>query len=69
MSAIRDLAIQAQEYQNQYNAGNLSAADFKELVEDLNIAGNIDANAEDFQQDQEGREVLMGVIQIVSAIY
>lgn len=69
MSAIRDLAIQAQEYQNQYNAGNLSAADFKELVEDLNIAGQIDANADEFQMDQEAREVLMGVIQIVSAIY
>jgi hypothetical protein len=67
--SIRDIAIQAQEYQNQYNAGQLSAADFKELVEDLNIQGQIDANADEYQMDQEAREVLMGVIQIVSAIY
>jgi hypothetical protein len=67
--SIRDIAIQAQEYQNQYNAGQLSASDFKELVEDLNIQGNIDANADEFQLDQEAREVLMGVIQVVSAIY
>lgn len=69
MSVIRDLAIQAQEYKKQYTEGNLSAADFKELVEDLNIAGNIDANAADFQQDQEAREVLLDVIQIVNTIY
>jgi hypothetical protein len=39
------------------------------LVEDLNIQGQIDANADEYQMDQEAREVLMGVIQIVSAIY
>ena len=69
MSVLRDIAIQAQEYQSQYNAGQLSAADFKELVEDLNIAGQIDANADEFQMDQEAREVLLGIVQIVSAIY
>jgi hypothetical protein len=67
--SIRDIAMQAQEYQNQYNAGQLSAADFKELVEDLNIQSNIDANADEFEMDQEAREVLLNVVQIVSAIY
>ena len=67
--SIRDIAMQAQEYQNQYNAGQLSAADFKELVEDLNIQSNIDANADEFEMDQEVREVLLNVVQIVSAIY
>lgn len=67
--SIRDIAIQAQEYQNQYNAGQLSAADFKELVEDLNIQSNIDANADEFEMDQEARAVLLNVVQIVSAIY
>jgi len=67
--SIRDIAIQAQDYQNQYNAGQLSAADFKELVEDLNIQGQIDANADEFELDQEARAVLLNVVQIVSAIY
>jgi len=67
--SIRDIAIQAQEYQNQYNAGQLAAADFKELVEDLNIQGQIDANADEFELDQEARAVLLNVVQIVSAIY
>jgi hypothetical protein len=64
MSTLQDLATQASQYQQMYQQGQLSVEDFKELVNDLNIAGNINANAEEFQQNQQYREILLGVIQL-----
>ena len=64
MSTLQNLATQASQYQQMYQQGQLSAEDFKELINDLNIAGNINANAEEFQQNQQYREILLGVIQL-----
>ena len=62
MSQIRELAALAQSYQQAYEAGQLSPQDYKELVENLNIAGHIQANAAELEQDQQCYQVLMGVI-------
>jgi hypothetical protein len=62
MSQIRELATLAQSYQQAYEAGQLSPQDYKELVENLNIAGHIQANAAELEQDQQCYQVLMGVI-------
>jgi hypothetical protein len=62
MSQIRELATLAQSYQQAYEAGQLSSQDYKELVENLNIAGHIQANAAELEQDQQCYQVLMGVI-------
>lgn len=62
MSQIRDLATLAQSYQQAYEAGQLSSQDYKELVENLNIAGYIQANAAELEQDQQCYQILMGVI-------
>jgi hypothetical protein len=62
MSQIRELATLAQSYQQAYEAGQLSSQDYKELVENLNIAGHIQANAAELEQDQQCYQILMGVI-------
>lgn len=62
MSQISELATLAQSYQQAYEAGQLSPQDYKELVENLNIAGHIQANAAELEQDQQCYQVLMGVI-------
>ena len=66
MSQIRELAVLAQSYQQAYEAGQLSPQEYRELVENLNIAGHIQANAAELEQDQQCYQVLMGVIQLAS---
>ena len=66
MSQIRELAALAQSYQQAYEAGQLSPQEYRELVENLNIAGHIQANAAELEQDQQCYQVLMGVIQLAS---
>lgn len=66
MSQIRELAVLAQSYQQAYESGQLSPQEYRELVENLNIAGHIQANAAELEQDQQCYQVLMGVIQLAS---
>ena len=62
MSQIRDLAVLAQQYQEAYQTGQLSPQDFKELIENLNVVGHVQANAAELEQDQQCYQILMGVI-------
>ena len=68
MSAIQDLAIQAQGYQQLYNEGQLSAEDYKELINDMNIVERIDANADQLAQNDEYHAILMGALQLAEAL-
>jgi len=64
-----DLLKQAQDLKTQYEAGKLSAAEFKELVSDLNIAGTILKDADKFEQAQEAREILLDIAALAQAAY
>jgi len=66
MSQIHDLAALAQSYQQAYEAGQLSPQDYKELVENLNIAGHVQANAAELEQDQMCYQILMNAIQLAN---
>ena len=68
MSAIQDLAIQAQGYQQLYNEGQLSVEDYKELINDMNIVARIDANADQLAENDEYHAILMGAIQLAQAL-
>ena len=46
MNPIQDLAIQANGYQQMYNDGQITAEEYKELINDMNIVGRINANAD-----------------------
>ena len=69
MSNIIEVAQLAQSYQQAYQSGQLSAGDYKELINDLNIAGHINENAKDLQQNQEIYNILVTAVQLASAIY
>jgi hypothetical protein len=69
MSAAQDLALQVQAIQQQYAAGQLSPQDFKELINDMNLVNTINENAATFEMEQEARAIILGALQIASAIY
>ena len=68
MSTIQDLAIQAQGYQQLYNEGQLTADEYKELINDMNIVARIDANADQLAQNDEYHAILMGALQLAEAL-
>jgi hypothetical protein len=68
MSQLFEAAQLAQSYTQAYQTGQLLPADYKQLIEDLNIAGQINANADQLDQNQEAYQILMGAIQIASMI-
>jgi|CryBogDrversion2_11_1035321.scaffolds.fasta_scaffold60223_2 hypothetical protein len=68
MTAIQDLVIQAQGYQELYERGQLTAEEYKELINDMNIVGQISVNADQLQQDDENHAILMGALQLAQAL-
>lgn len=69
MSAAQQLAEQVQQIQQVYQSGQISAAEYKELINNMNLVETIDSNAETFQQEQEARAIILGAIQLANAIY
>jgi tape measure domain-containing protein len=68
MSALEKLAAQAQDYQQLYSTGQLSASEFKELVENLKVVEQIQNDANDFERDQQLREIIVGILTVASAV-
>jgi tape measure domain-containing protein len=68
MSALEQLAAQAQDYQQLYSTGQLSASEFKELVENLKVVEQIQNDANDFERDQQLREVIVAILTVASAV-
>tara|TARA_R110000868_G_scaffold139471_1_gene354311 strand:+ start:1841 stop:2056 length:216 start_codon:yes stop_codon:yes gene_type:complete len=68
MSALEQLAAQAQDYQQLYSTGQLSASEFKELVDNLKVVEHIQNDVNDFEKDQMLREIIVGVLTIASAV-
>ena len=68
MTALANIAQQAQELHEQYLAGQISPSEFKELVEDLKIVQQIADDANDFERDQQYRAIILGVILVASAL-
>ena len=69
MSQLQDLASLANSYKQQYEAGQLSAADYKELIGDLGITEAIQNTASDLEEDIMAQQVLNACITLASAIY
>jgi hypothetical protein len=68
MSQLQDVAFYAEQYKQQYETGQLSGDDYKELINDLNIMGHINASADDLTQNQEAYKILMGAIELAQMI-
>ena len=68
MSQLEQIAFLAKQYTQQYQTGQLSSEDYKELINNLNIMGHINAAADNLTQNQQAYQILMGAIQIAGAI-
>ena len=68
MSILQDLAGQADTYRQQYQSGQISPSDYKELIGDLNIAQNIQGESLELQEDIAYYNILMTALQIAEAI-
>jgi len=64
-----ELKALAEMYQSQYDDGEITSIEFKELVKDLEITKAIAKNAEEFDKDQETRDYLVKVLTVALAIY
>jgi len=68
MTALVNIAAQANDLHERYLAGKLSPSEFKELCEDLKIVQQIADDAFDFEKDQEYRAYILAVLQVASNI-
>jgi len=68
MTPLTQLADAAEQYKKQYESGELTADEFKELVEDLNIVKNIGSVASELETDIIARQVLLGVIALTKTV-
>jgi hypothetical protein len=66
MSQLTELATS---YKEQYEAGQMSAGDYKELIGDLGIAEAIQNTASDLEEDIIAQQVLNACISLASAVY
>jgi hypothetical protein len=66
---VTELLKQAQDLESQYKAGKLSPKEFKELIDDLQIAQTIVKDADNFENAQDAREILLGIAEVASTIY
>jgi hypothetical protein len=68
MNDLLQLSQLAQSYQQQYELNQLSASEFKELINDLNIAGKINENAGALQRNQDIYNILVAAVELAGAI-
>ena len=62
---IHSMAAQVQIYQQQHQAGLISDAEFKELINDLNIMETIENSSIEMKLKQDYQEILTGAVNIV----
>jgi hypothetical protein len=68
MSTLQIVAEMAKQYQQQYDEGNISADEFKELLADLQTQEHIYQTASELAQDEEYRAILIGVLQVAGSL-
>jgi hypothetical protein len=65
---LTELAQQADAYKQQYEAGQLSADEFKELVDDIQIQQSVAQLVEDQEQNETNYAILQTVIATASLL-
>ena len=63
-----ELATKAQELQQLYQAGGLTNAEFKELVNDLIVVQTINNAALELEENLNTRNIIVGVINFASMV-
>ena len=65
---LQTLAALAQEYQHAVESNYISVNDYKQLVANLNLAEQINQQADDLEEDILARQVIMGALQLASSL-
>jgi len=65
---VNHLLTKAQDLETQYKAGKLSSKEFKELIGDLRILQILLQDADQFENAQEARKILLDIAEVASAI-
>lgn len=68
MSTLQNVVTLAEDYKSQYEAGAISASEFKELIDDLQVVGHIQHTAAELESDEEARAILMGIVALAGAV-
>jgi hypothetical protein len=68
MMSVQELASKAQEYKNQYMMQVISAQEFKELINDLNVMQEISQQSSELATNENYYNVLMGIVQFAGAV-
>jgi hypothetical protein len=68
MTPFQELANLANSYKQQYESGQLTAADYKELIEDLSIADHINSEAAQLEEDQYYQLILVNALDLASSL-
>jgi len=68
MTPIQELANLANSYKQQYETGQLSARDYRELIGDLSIAEHINSEAAKLEEDQYYQLILVNALDLASSI-
>jgi hypothetical protein len=51
-----------------YATGQITASEFKELADNLKVVEQIQNDANDFERDQQLREVIVAILTVASAV-
>ncbi len=65
---LEELAVQAQDLQKMFEAGQLSKEEFKELVQNILVVNSINNAALDLDENINTRKIVVGVIHLASMI-
>ena len=68
MNHLQQIAQSYEEYTSLYNAGQISATEYKSLLEGLEVEKAISVNAEEMQYKEQLNQVINAAINVVSAI-
>jgi hypothetical protein len=68
MINLLEMSELAKSYQQQYELGQISPSEFKELINDLKIVDNINSNAFALQRNQDIYNTLVAAVELAGAI-
>jgi hypothetical protein len=68
MSQLTDLANLASAYKTQCENGDLSASEYKELINDLKIADAINTSSSNLEEDITAQSTLNACLMLASSI-
>ena len=68
MSSVDDVITEIRALETEFKAGNLSASEYKELLEDIKSTKSIQAAADDLSLKTQLHQLIDGLIAVAGAV-